>query len=123
MGLTLPIRLSGRVWSIDMPVFRLRPAKYPISIETASPEAGVGSEDIERIDVLGNSWGDRWWKGPEIAPFRRRLEARCLAAKAAEEKSVDDPSMPLATVIEDILRVVREAERVSDAYDLWYAGD
>jgi len=105
-----------------MPALRLWPSTYPISAGTTSPDAVVDTEDIDRIAVLGNSWGNRWWKGPQIRNLRRQLEERQLAARVHKE-TTDDPSKPLEAVIEGILIVVREAERVSDSYDLWYAGD
>jgi hypothetical protein len=106
-----------------VPSFRLWPATYPITVDTASPAVGVDSDDIERIGVIGNSWGDRWWKGAEIAAFRRRLEERHRVAKSRSEVSSSDRDVPLSTVIEGILAVVHEAERVHGAYHLWYVGD
>ena len=105
-----------------MPYFRLWPAKYPITVETSSPEAFVYGEDIERLDVVGCSWANREWHGSAITEFRRQLEERLLVAKERGEVSSDDPSIPLASILESVLGVVREAERVSDAYYLWYVG-
>lgn len=106
-----------------MPEFRVWPLAYPITVETPAPRAIVGSEDMGLINPSWNSWGDRTWTGAEIGQLRHVLEQRLVAASQRNEMSVAEPGEPLKTIIERILCVAREAERVGHAYVLKYVGD
>jgi hypothetical protein len=107
----------------EMPYFRLWPASYPIVVSTEAPEAWVASEDVDLIDTWGPSWRDAWWSGLEISELRRRLEARRTLATSEHTMSRDETGVPLVAIVDRILGVVREAERLSHAYHLWFVGD